>query len=91
MTIELSCQHYPERQCFVITLGDDEAILAYQQHGNAVDFVRTYVPESGRGHGVAEQLVRTGLAWARAEQLSVSASCWYVEKWLQRDSRSSGL
>ncbi|MFC3851929.1 GNAT family N-acetyltransferase [Salinispirillum marinum] len=84
MTTTLNCQHQPERHRFVIALGDDEAVLEYLRQGGMVDFVRTFVPESGRGQGVAETLVRTGLAWARAEELSVSASCWYVEKWLQR-------
>ncbi|MFY0663203.1 MAG: N-acetyltransferase [Natronospirillum sp.] len=78
------CTHESEQQRFVIRTEAGDAVLEYQRTGEAVDFVRTFVPDSLRGRGLAEQLVRAGLAWARAEQLTMTASCWYVDKWLQR-------
>jgi predicted GNAT family acetyltransferase len=50
--------------------------------GQHVDFTRTYVPSELRGKGLAEKLVHYGLAWASAEHLSISASCWYVARFL---------
>lgn len=76
--------HHLERQCFVLTLAgsDAEAVLEYRQQGLEIDFYRTYLPFSLRGKGLAEPLVAAGLKWARAEQLQLTASCWYVEKLL---------
>jgi uncharacterized protein len=74
--------HHPERFCFTIDTDGIESILQYQLQGQQVDFTRTYVPSELRGKGLAEKLVRYGLAWARAEHLSISASCWYVAKFL---------
>ena len=34
------------------------------------------------GKGLAEKLVRTGLAWANQQGLKIRASCWYVQKFL---------
>lgn len=78
------CEHESDQQRFVIHTKAGEAVLEYQRTGHAVDFVRTFVPDSLRGQGLAEQLVRAGLAWAKAEQLTMTASCWYVDQWLQR-------
>ena len=43
----------------------------------------TFVPESLRGQGIAEKLVRTGLAWAREQGYQIEASCWYVRRFLR--------
>lgn len=47
-----------------------------------IDFYRTFVPPAWRGQGVGERLVRAGLAWARAQNYRISASCWYVQKFM---------
>nr|WP_322619565.1 MULTISPECIES: N-acetyltransferase [Shewanella] len=40
------------------------------------------MPDNLRGQGFAEKLVRYGLSWAKAANLEVKASCWYVQKFL---------
>ena len=81
-------QHLAEQQRFVIHYEGGEAVMSYHlfRQGNtlAIDFNSTYVPAELRGKGLAEKLVRTGLVWARGEALTITASCWYVDKWLQR-------
>ena len=74
--------HHPERFCFTIDTDGTESNLQYQLKGQQVDFTRTFVPAELRGKGLAEKLVRHGLAWARAERLNISASCWYVARFL---------
>ncbi|WLD57870.1 N-acetyltransferase [Salinispirillum sp. LH 10-3-1] len=83
-TTDTTCEHEPQQQRFVIRLPEGEAVLEYQLTDDAVDFSRTYVPQALRNRGLAEKLVRAGLAWARSEDLTMTASCWYVDKWLQR-------
>lgn len=62
---------------------NNEALLEYHLTGTSVDFHHTFVPPSMRGQGIAEKLVRSGLAWATAEQLTIKASCSYVQKFLK--------
>lgn len=76
--------HDAENSLFRVDLGDEEATLHYRRDANAVDFVSTFVPPSARGKGVAEALVREGLAWARENNYEIHASCWYVEKFLRK-------
>lgn len=77
--------HEPERSRFVAWVDAQEARLEYRLlPRHAVDFSYTFVPEPLRGRGIAEKLVRTGLAWAREQGLAVEASCWYVRRFLRR-------
>ena len=76
--------HHRDKQCFVLAIDGAEAILEYQLlQDSGVDFTRTYVPARFRGKGLAEQLVRRGLSWAKEQGFSIQASCWYVEKFLR--------
>lgn len=82
--------HKPERQAFIVSLPPDqdkaevaEALLEYTLLDNdVIDFRRTYVPFALRGKGLAEELVQEGLAWAREQGYSITASCSYVQKFL---------
>ncbi len=75
--------HDPGQQLFYIELEHGDAVLEYQVLPNdTVNFTRTYVPGEYRGKGLAEKLVRTGLAWANQQGLKIRASCWYVQKFL---------
>lgn len=63
----------------------EPATLTYNMLSDSqVDFTHTFVPPALRNQGLAEKLVRTGLTWARDNQLQIVASCWYVDKFLQR-------
>ena len=81
----MEVMHEPARQRFVVTTGGLESVLEYRWHGRAgVDSTLTFVPPELRGRGSAERLVRTGIAWARARDLQMRASCWYVRRFLER-------
>lgn len=81
--------HLPDQHCFVVDAEGQQARLDYHISVDAagnktlVNFTHTFVPEAARGKGLAELLVRTGLAWAREQQLQMVASCWYVAKFLR--------
>lgn len=83
--------HEPENKRFIIPLDDDKlAELNYAistDHSRdpgqtLVDFTRTYVPPEHRNKGLAEKLVRHGIAWARDRDCRMEASCSYVAKFL---------
>lgn len=76
--------HQPEQSRFVSVIDNQEARLEYEllpRHG--INFTYTFVPEALRGQGIAEKLVRTGLAWAREQGYELEASCWYVRRFLR--------
>ncbi|MCL1036032.1 N-acetyltransferase [Shewanella submarina] len=75
--------HESDNSRFVINLDGQLAELDYLLQGDEVNFSHTFVPPEMRGKGVAEKLVRAGLTWAKAQQLNISASCWYVQKFLK--------
>lgn len=85
--------HEPENKRFIIPLdGDPPAELNYtirpapsrDPDRAAVDFTRTYVPPAHRNKGLAEKLVRHGIAWAREGNYRMEASCSYVAKFLAK-------
>lgn len=81
-------EHHPQRHCFTVDTDGKESILQYRlldpdAATPGIDFTRTYVPGELRGRGIAEALVRHGLTWARAQNLQIHASCWYVQKFLR--------
>ncbi len=75
-------RHQPERQRFVAVVDGHESVVDYRLSGQGIDFNHTFVPDALRGRGVAEKLVRAALAWARAQNLRIEASCWYVRRFL---------
>ena len=81
--------HEPNNQRFTIDIIspdiDGESVMAeltYRLTGNNIDFNHTYVPFNMRGKGLAELLVKAGLAWAESNEYEISASCSYVNPYL---------
>ncbi|MEN8206210.1 MAG: GNAT family N-acetyltransferase [Pseudomonadota bacterium] len=81
----VSVTHQPDKQRFVSVLEGQESVLEYRLlPDHVIDFTRTFVPEPLRGQGIAEKLVRTGIGWARGQTFEMTASCWYVSRFLKR-------
>lgn len=86
MDSSVTIEHDVEAQCFYVEEGGERAELLYHFPAKgSVNFNRTFVPNTWRGMGIAEKLVRTGLAWARAEGYEIAASCWYADKFLKAE------
>lgn len=71
-------RHDAARRRFVIDIDGQEAVLAYRREGDLLNFHHTFVPESLRGRGLAEKVVKAGFAYARDEQLKVLPTCPYI-------------
>ena len=78
----MKIEHSVEDSKFIGADGGEKIVLDYVLAGNDVDFTHTFVPVGLRGKGYAEKIVRQGLAWAKQKDLTVTASCWYVTKFL---------
>jgi predicted GNAT family acetyltransferase len=82
--VKITPEHQPEQHRFVAQVDGREAVLEYRLlPDNGIDFTHTFVPEPLRGKGIAEKLVRNGLAWAREQSYEIQASCWYVRRFLR--------
>lgn len=80
--------HLAEQNKFVIHVDGNQAELHYRLiHSSsgvaAIDFTSTFVPPAFRGKGLAEKLVRTGIAWAKEQGYELHASCWYAAKFIR--------
>jgi predicted GNAT family acetyltransferase len=88
--MDIITTHQPDQYRFVSQVDGDEAVLEYRLlPDDGIDFTRTYVPEALRGQGIAEKLVRTGVAWAREQGYEMQASCWYAKRFLNRGRNAS--
>jgi uncharacterized protein len=74
--------HQLQNHKFIVQQDGKEAVLAYSLEANQIDFYSTFVPPEFRGQGIAEKLVRTGIAWAKEQGYELHASCWYAAKFL---------
>ncbi|MDO7877773.1 GNAT family N-acetyltransferase [Hymenobacter sp. ASUV-10] len=81
----MAIQHNPTDQEFTTTRDRYDAELAYARPADGViDFTHTYVDENLRGQGVAEELARTALAYAREHHLKVRTTCKFMAGFVKR-------
>ena len=78
-------QHDAANQEFITTRNGHAGELAYARPSEGViDFTHTFVDEALRGQGVADELARTALAFARKEHLKVKISCTFMAGFVER-------
>jgi hypothetical protein len=69
---------------YVISQDGTEAELVYALQGDRLILAHTEVPEEWGGHGIGGRLVRTALARAQANDLTVVPWCPFARRWLQQ-------
>ncbi|WP_414660088.1 GNAT family N-acetyltransferase [Horticoccus sp. 23ND18S-11] len=67
------------------------SVADYTLSDGRMTFTHTFVPDALRGRGLAEKLVRAGLAHAQAERLTVVPACSYVATFIQRHAEFQAL
>jgi hypothetical protein len=81
----MAIRHNAEEQEFTTTRHGYEAELTYTQPADGViDFTHTFVDEGLRGQGVADELARAGLTFAREKHLKVKTSCSFMASFVKR-------
>ncbi len=81
----MSIQHNTANQEFTTTRGGHAAELAYARPSDEViDFTHTFVDEALRGQGLADELARAALAYARTQKLRVKTTCSFMAGFVQR-------
>jgi predicted GNAT family acetyltransferase len=67
------------------------SVCEYEIVDDKIAFTHTLVPPALRGRGIAEQLVRKGLADARASGRKVVPACSYVDVFIKRHAEYKDL
>jgi uncharacterized protein len=80
----VSVEHNSASSRFEAELDGERAVLGYRREGSRVVMTHVSVPPPIEGRGVAGDLTRVALDWARREALSVEPQCPYVAGWIQR-------
>ena len=76
---------------FELQLGDGVAFIAYREAGKDLTLVHTEVPEQWQGQGVASQLARAALDYARSNQLQVHPHCSFIAGFIKRNREYAEL
>ena len=82
--MDVDVVHLPDRSRFEAQVEGSTAYLTYEREGSAVAMTHTIVPPPVEGRGIAGQLTRAAVAWARSEGLQIDPQCSYVRSWLQK-------
>lgn len=77
-------EHRPERCRFEAEIDGQTAVLDYEVDGAIVVMPHTVVPRALEGQGIAGELTRTAVAWAREQSLTIDPQCSYVRSWLAK-------
>lgn len=80
--MDVAVTHVPERSRFEAAVDGQTGYLEYEVAGSRVAMIHTVVPGQIEGRGVAGELTRTAVAWAREQSLEIDAQCSYVRSWL---------
>jgi len=78
--------HLPDQSTFQVITTHGASTLRYRLSGQSIDFYTTFVQPGDRGTRVGISLVKAAVTWAQDQALQMSASCWYVDKYLVKHS-----
>lgn len=78
-------RHERDHRRFVATVGDDEAFVSYELRVDGVLVIEhTFTPLNLRGRGIAREVVRAALDYARSAGYRVDPVCWYAARFIAR-------
>ena len=84
--MDVDVVHLQDRSRFEAEVEGQTAYLTYERYGHTVAMTHTIVPRELEGRGIAGELTRTAVDWARGEQLQVDPQCSYVRSWLRKNT-----
>ncbi|NPV00563.1 MAG: N-acetyltransferase [Brevinematales bacterium] len=84
--------HDPENKTFFIEADGYRSYMKYRKISDTVlEYYTTYVPEELRSRGLAQQVVKTALDFARENNMKVIPACSFVDKYLQKNKEYQDL
>jgi uncharacterized protein len=89
--MSLHIDHDSSSRRFTTQVDGHEAELIYRQQGVRLIIDHTGVPDAIGGRGIAGELVKAALDYARAEGLRVVPACSYSAAYIQRHPEYADL
>jgi predicted GNAT family acetyltransferase len=89
--IKLEIRHNPAARRFEAFVDGGLCRADYRMAGDVMHIVHTEVPYELEGRGLAAQVVRAALDYARANGLKVVPACGYVRAYMRRHKESHDL
>ena len=89
--ISPSVQHDAASQCFFLLIDAQRCVLDYTLQGQVMTITHTGVPDALGGRGLAAQLTKFALDYARAQQWKVIPRCSYAAVYVQRHAEYAAL
>ena len=83
--MDVDVVHRQEQSRFEAQVEGQTAFLTYERGGGTVAMTHTIVPRELEGRGIAGELTRTAVEWARSESLDIDPQCSYVRSWLRKN------
>jgi len=82
--VKYDIQHNRVDQRFEVSIEKLLCVIDYQLDNKCLTLPHVGVPKPLEGRGIAGELTRVALDWARAEKLRVIPVCPYVQAWMRR-------
>jgi uncharacterized protein len=76
---------------FEIEQNGHTAFLEYSLAGNVLQLIHTEVPRELEGKGIASELAKSALDWAREHGAKVDVLCSFVAEYLEKHSEYADL
>lgn len=86
-----SVRDNPELNRFELDVEGDVAVAYYRIDNGVMVFTSTQTPPRLRGQGVASELIRNALEFARARGLKVRGDCSFVADYVQKHPEFQSL
>lgn len=86
-----SVRDNPELNRFELDVEGDVAVAYYRIDNGVMVFTSTQTPPRLRGQGVASELIRNALEFARARGLKVRGDCAFVADYVQKHPEFQAL
>ena len=77
-------RHNPDQHRFETSVDNLLCVIDYRLDGKNLTLPHVGVAKALEGRGIAGELTRTALDWARAENYRVIPVCPYVQAWIRR-------
>ena len=88
---EVTVRHERDRNRFAATVDGHECELDYRIDGQVLTIQHTGVPEAVGGRGIAGQLTRATLDFARSQGFKVYPACSYAAVYFRRHPELADL
>ena len=84
-------KHVPEESRFETTVDGKTSYLDYHLSNGVITYIHAYTPPEIRGRGIAAQVAKYALDYARDNNLKVIPECPYIRDYINKHAEYQDL